>query len=355
MLKYIRICITAALLPLLFTACKHDDLEVPDIQQNYRQAGDFIKNNYDLSLLSAAVERAGMMAEFNGQGPFTLLAPSNTAFNELGIRKPSDFDRMSPDSLRNMLHYHLLNRRLILNEIPVNGVDVRYETLYEGRQLYTTLASYHVNGSPAFADNNLFFNGAYTTKKDVTLSNGSLFVIDKVMKYTPGTVQQWLSVHAEYSVFVAALKQFGLWEQLSGAGPFTIFAPDNTILEAAGITTASVAEMDTTQYNGQRLFGVYILPKKRYFITDFSAFNTIYGTNGYTARIPGDTCNYALSGSKDGYRGLPAEYTLSVYTPENLPLRGITGNISGRNDNLTDNGIVHYIPGTLYTPEEAKK
>lgn len=354
MFKYIRTCISVVLLPLLFTACKHDDLEVPDTQQSYRQAGDFIKNNYDLSLLNAAVERAGLMEELNGKGPFTILAPGNTAFNEIGIRKPADFDRMSPDSLRNLLHYHLLNRRLIVSEIPVNGVDVRYETLYGGRQLYTTLASYYNGGSPSYASNNLFFNGAYCTKKDITLSNGSLFVIDKVMKYTPGTVQDWLANHSEYSVFVAALKQFSLWEQLSQEGPFTVFAPDNSVLEAAGITASSLASMQTDQYIGARLFGVYILPKKRYFITDFSAFNTIYGFNGFTAKIPNDNCDYSVMGTKN--LGNPGEYTFRVFHPTVLgPLRSVTGNISGRNDNLTDNGIVHYIPAVLYYPEEAKK
>ena len=355
MFKYIRTCISVALLPLLFTACKHDDLEVPDIQQNYRQASDFIKNNYDLSLFSAAVERAGLTAELNGPGPFTLLAPSNTAFNELGIRKPADFDRMAVDSLRDLIHYHLLNRRLTSNEIPVNGVDVRYETLYGGRQLYTTLASYFDGGDPAFASNFLFFNGAYATKKDITLANGSLFVIDKVTKYTPGTVQEWLSVRPAYSVFVAALKKFNLWEQLSQDGPFTVFAPDNTVLEAAGITAASLAAMQTELYNGDRLFGVYILPKKRYFITDFAAFTVIYGTGAYTAKIPNDNNTYTLGGSKNTYNGLPAEYSITVSTPDGFPVRSVGSNISGRNDNLTDNGIVHHITGVLYNPEEAKK
>jgi uncharacterized surface protein with fasciclin (FAS1) repeats len=354
MFKHITTCISLALLPLLFTACKHDDLAVPDVNQQYRNAGDFIKNNYDLSLFNAAVERAGLKEELNSKGPITLLAPGNTAFNELGITRPSDFERMDADSLRNAMLYHVLDRRLVMGDIPVNGVDVRYTTLYGGRQLYTTLASYFITGSPEFSQNNLFFNGAYTTKKNVTLANGSLYVIDKVMKYTPGTVQDWLSAHAEYSVFVAALKHFNLWEQLKAEGPFTVFAPDNAALAAAGITAESLPEMRTDEYIGARLFGVYILPKRRFFITDFVAFNTIYGNNSYSDRIPNDTCNYSLMGMKSFIGTSPAEYTFSVTTPDAMPLRAVSGNLSGRNDNLTDNGIIHHMGAALYMPDEAK-
>lgn len=355
MFKYIRTCVQAAMLPLLLTACKHDDLEVPTAQENYRLAGDFIKNNYDLSLFNAAVEKAGLTAELNQQGPITLLAPGNTAFNELGIRKPSDFDAMNVDSLRDALHYHILNRRLNIVDIPVNGVDIRYETLYKGLQLYTTYASYTANGDPQYGPYNLFFNGALAAKKDITLVNGSMYVIDKVMKYTPGTIQQWLSARAEYSVFVSALKHFGLWEQLAKEGPFTVLAPDNTVLEAGGITEATLATLSPDEYIGQRLFGVYIIQRNRYFVTDFSAFQTIYGKSGYTARIDNDTYSYNIFGNSYVTAGRPSEYTMVAMNQIGNNLHTVVGNISGRNDNLTDNGVIHYIPQMLYTPEEAKK
>jgi uncharacterized surface protein with fasciclin (FAS1) repeats len=339
------------------TGCDHDDLELDNEVTNYRPAADFIRNNYDLTLFYAALERTSLVEELNGEGPFTVLAPRNTAFNELGIRKPEDFDNMDVDSLRNMMRYHVLDRRLLLSEIPVNGVDVRYATLHEGKQLYTTLASRYAGNPGSTLENQLFFNGAYAARKDITLSNGILCVLDKVMKYNPGTVQEWLDKHTEYSILVAGLKKFGLWERLAKEGPFTIFAPDNDAFIAAGMDMAAVEMLDTDNYIGARLFGIYVLPKKRYFITDFAAFTIIYSIGGFTAGVENDKYTYSLSGQMEYYLGTPASYNMAVRNPDDVfggPIRQVTGNTSSRNDNLTDNGVVHYMPEVLIRPEEAK-
>lgn len=359
MFRSIRTYITLMLLSTAgITACDHDDLELSNEVTNYRPASDFIRNNYDLTLFYAALERTGLVEELNGKGPFTVLAPRNTAFNELGIRKPEDFDRMDIDSLRNMMRYHVLGRRLLLSEIPVNGVDVRYASLYDGKELYTTLASRYSGDPEATPENQLFFNGAYAARKDITLSNGVLCLLDKVMKYNPETVQEWLERHGEYSILTAGLKKFGLWEQLSGEGPFTIFAPDNNAFIAAGMDMATVEMLNTDNYAGARLFGIYVLPRKRYFITDFAAFKIIYSIGGFTAGIENDKYTYSLSGEMYPFLGTPASYSMAVSNPDNIsggPIRTVTGNTSARNDFLTDNGVVHYMPEVLIHPEEAKK
>lgn len=359
MFRSIRSYITVMLLSTVgITSCDHDDLGLSNEVTSYRPAADFIRNNYDLTLFYAALERTGLVEELNGKGPFTVLAPNNTAFNELGIRHPEDFDRMDTDSLRNMMRYHVLDRRLLLSEIPVNGIDVRYATLHEGKELYTTLASRFAGSPDASLYNQLFFNGAYAIRTDVTLSNGVLCVLDKVMKYNPETVQDWLEKHTEYSILVAGLKKFGLWEQLSGEGPFTVFAPDNDAFIAAGMDMETVEILNTDNYIGARLFGVYVLPKKRYFITDFAAFTIIYALGGFTAGIENDNYTYTLSGEKNVYLGTPASYNMSVRNPDDIsgsPVGQVMGNTSSRNDYLTDNGVVHYMPQVLITMEQALK
>lgn len=351
MFKYMLV----ALLPVVFFGCKHDELVVPDAGATYRLAGDFIKNNYDLSLFNAAMEYTGLNTTMNEDGPFTLFVPGNTAFNDLGITRAADFEKLNKDSLKAALQYHILARRLPSTDIPSNGVDVRYTNL-ANEQVYITYASFPVD-YPQFPVNYLFINGAYASKKDVVLANGVLYVIDRVMKYTPGTVQAWLAARSEYSVFVAGLKQFGLWDQLAGEGPFTVFAPDNTALENAGITMESLPTLTTDRYIGARLFGVYVLPKKRFFLTDFPAFATIYSDGGITATIANDTYQYILSATKNYINGA-TEYIFSYQDPARPflgTLRSVAGNTSRRNDNLTDNGVVHYLPQVLILPDEAKK
>ncbi|SEA84508.1 Fasciclin domain-containing protein [Chitinophaga terrae (ex Kim and Jung 2007)] len=356
MFKYIRTCMMLSLLPLAFSACKHDELAVPGEKESFRLAGDFIRNNYDLSLFNAAMEYTGLAEEMNGPGPYTLLVPGNTAFNELGITRPSDFQKLNKDSLKAALQYHILSRRLPSSAIPANGVDIRYTNL-ANKEVYLTYAAFPVD-YPQFPTNHIYVNGSFVTKKDVVLANGILYVLDKVIKYNPGTVQDWLAARPEYSVFVAALKQFGLWNQLSGEGPFTVLAPDNEALAKAGITMESLQLYTPERYLGARLFGVYLLRKRHFFLTDFPAFSSMYGASGTQAAIEGDSYEYTMSATKNTYQVSPTVYTFGYQDPARPflgVLRSVTGNTSRRNDNLTDNGVVHYLPGVVVMPEEALK
>src|SRR5690606_3542689 len=104
---------------------------------NLRPGADFIKNNYEMSLFSAALQKLGYTEELNSAGPFTFLVPTDLAFNELGIYRPSDFDKLDRDSLKKIIAYHILPAQLRLSDIPTNGVDVRYPTL-AGPALYAS-------------------------------------------------------------------------------------------------------------------------------------------------------------------------------------------------------------------------
>lgn len=359
MLTYIRTCVAVTLLVTAFSACKHENLEVPDDKKTFRMAGDFIKNNYDLTLFAAAIEYTGLQDELNSEGPFTLLAPNNSAWNELGISRVSDFAAWNADSLRDVLRYHILPRRLTIGDIPSNSMDVRYASMYEGHEPYFSYIAYGPSG-PQYPINSLFINGAYAVKKDVALANGVLHMVDKVMKYKPGTVQDWLA-NSEYTLFVAALKKFGKWEQLAGEGPFTVLAPDNEAMEAGGITEAWLQSVDTARYYGNRMFNIHIQTKRRLFTTDFAAANNLYGAGSFKENIPGDHFIYQWNGGKETYRPTPGYVSASFIDPPTeerpweLPVRSFTGNISNRNDNLTDNGVIHYLPGVLVQPAEAIK
>src|ERR1041384_627175 len=117
---------------LLTVSCKHEQLEVYQEQLSYRGGADFIKNNYDLSLFAAAIEKAGMTEELNTKGPITILAPNDKAFRQLGIQSAADFDKMNVDSLREMIRYHVLDRRLLDVDVSRGVVDARYTTLSGG-------------------------------------------------------------------------------------------------------------------------------------------------------------------------------------------------------------------------------
>ncbi|WP_021191567.1 fasciclin domain-containing protein [Sphingobacterium sp. IITKGP-BTPF85] len=133
------------MLSFFLFSCEHPDLTVVVPNENLRPASDFIKNNYEMTLFSAALEKVGLASTLNEKGPYTVLVPTDAAFNELGIFRPSDFDKMNLDSLKKVIQYHILPRRMLLRDIPSNGVDVRYATL-AGSELYASLGSVGPNG-----------------------------------------------------------------------------------------------------------------------------------------------------------------------------------------------------------------
>jgi len=350
---------------ILFFSCKHADLTLPKPSENLRPAADFLKNNYDFSLFYAALEYTGLTDTLNGKGPFTILAPDNQSFNELGIQFRDDFLRLNKDSLRQMMRYHILSRRLLQADVPVNGVDVRYMTL-SGNELYTSLASY-APGNEAYPYNQLYFNGSLAYRKDVPLANGVLHVLNKVMKYYPGkTVQDWLSAHANYSMYVSGLKKFGLWNELAGEGPFTIFPPNNNAFADAGISQSDIDQLDPAKYIGARLFGVYILYKKRYFLSDQIVFNIINNESFYNTQVRDDNSWMSFQTNQDGiYPNNIPFYAITWSSPKdpsvpydpNQVFTTVTGSIqnSASMDHLCGNGVLHDMTGILVTPAQASK
>lgn len=349
------------LIPVLIltglSACKHNDLDVAKPNENFRPAADFIHNNYDLSLFSAAIEKAGMAEQLNGAGPFTILAPNNNAFNILGINRPSDFDKMNPDSLKALVQRHILDRRILVQDIPVNGIDIRYRTL-AGTEVYASIGSYNPGAANGTWTNMLYMNGAYASKKDVNLTNGILHVLERVMKYTPkSTVQSWLDKHPKYSLFVSALKKFGLWDQLAAEGPFTVFAPNNQAFIEAGLDASAIAALEPGRYIGARLFGSYILPKKHFFLSDFAVIGFINNDGEYVTDIANDTWFLSVNGGRSMFNG-EMSYSMQTRTAREYPYDvgpWITSNSQAELDNLVDNGLVHDNQHLLVLPSQALK
>ncbi|WGQ10902.1 fasciclin domain-containing protein [Pedobacter gandavensis] len=339
---------------LLLASCKHEDLTIAAPNENIRPAGDFVKNNYEMRLFYAALLKTGFADQLNGTGPFTVLAPTDEAFNRMGVYNPSDFNKMNLDSLKKVIGYHLIPRKLRVSDIPNNGIDVRYATLSDA-DLYVSRASTNPNGG---AENELYFSGSEVTRQDVVLANGSLHVLDNVMKPNFNkTVQAWLAGHPDYSVFVSGLKKFNLWDQLAGTAEFTVFAPNNEALKNVGITAASLNEMDASKYLGDLLFGVYLLYDRHFFVSDTEVFARI-NSNGAFNYFLKNSSYYMTFGGGKLYPTFKLGYGLTLRPgngPADNPIKSATSNIVAKNDNLCSNGLVHHLADGMVTPEQAIK
>lgn len=343
------------ILSFLLFSCEHPDLTVVVPNENLRPASDFIKNNYEMTLFSAALEKVGLTETLNEKGPYTVLVPTDDAFNELGIFRPSDFDKMDLDSLKKVIQYHILPRRMLLRDIPSNGVDVRYATL-AGTELYASLGSVGPNGgTPA---NELFFSGAKATRKDVILSNGVLYVLDKMMKPHFDThIQGWLAARPVYSVFVSGLKKFGLWDQLATGGPFTIFAPTNEALAEVGITSESLRTLSPENYRADVLFGAYILYNKHFFVSDSKVLSVINSSGIYKYNLKNNPHEMSFSGA-EAYPSFVLSYFLRLRADHTVMapvIAEVSYGIGAKMDYLCRNGVVHDLDRGLVKPEQAIK
>lgn len=123
-----------------------------------------------LSILVEAVVAADLVATLKGPGPFTVFAPSNDAFvallSELGVTK----DALLADKalLTKVLTYHVLPKRVLKAEIPLNSPIATVQG-----------QSITVNSSLQIIDQRGRTSGI--SAADIFNTNGVVHLIDKVL------------------------------------------------------------------------------------------------------------------------------------------------------------------------------
>ncbi|AOM77239.1 hypothetical protein BFS30_08740 [Pedobacter steynii] len=342
MMKQYSLKFMVFLLLVLNLACKHERVVLFAPNLNLRPAGEFINNNYEFKLFNAALKITGLSEILNGQGPFTVFAPSDLAFNNMGIRTPADFQKMNLDSLRDVMKYHIVTQRMSSMDVAKKTVDNPFNTLL-GHPVLLSLGN--------DTDYDFYINGSRITRKDIDLANGILNTVDKVIKYQPVTVKKYLESQERYGIFVAALKKFGLLDQLDTEGPWTVLALPNSAFEQQNISKEDIEKLNPASFK-KRLFGTYIF-KLQFFRSDLliltkSGGSGEYDPSGAAVRVP-------IPGDEEYSHGM-AGYNLFVIKTDygNYPIvRETTTGPADRIDLLFKNGIIHEAGELVIYPEEA--
>jgi uncharacterized surface protein with fasciclin (FAS1) repeats len=136
-------------------------------------------NSKDHTTLVAAVKAAGLVDTLEGKGPFTVFAPTNTAFGKLpagtvdSLLKPD----MKP-TLTKVLTYHVvpgnLDSTALAAQIQAGGGKATLKTV-QGETLTVSMSGGNAIVTDAKG------NAATVTTADVRQSNGVIHVIDKVL------------------------------------------------------------------------------------------------------------------------------------------------------------------------------
>ncbi len=292
----------------------------------------------DLSSLAAALTVADqtvgtdLIGTLSGNGPFTVFAPTNAAFEALlaqldGFDSLDDFDTDEERALlTSILTYHV-----------VAGAEVFSGDLSEG-QVVTTVQgetlSVSLQGGVTITD--ATGTPAAVTAADIEASNGVVHVINKVL--IPQSVLDALSVEEPQTIvdlavatedlsnLVAAVTQAGLVTALQGDGPFTVFAPTNAAFEAflSDNGFASVAEVPVDVLTQVLLNHVV---SGKFLSTDLST-------------------SYVSSLSTAGPDG--ANLSLFIDTASGVTVNGISDVVTP--DIEASNGVVHIVNAVIGLP-----
>ncbi|WP_425077275.1 fasciclin domain-containing protein [Psychroserpens sp. S379A] len=220
---------------------------------------DVVINTEALSNLEAAVIKADLVDTLNGDGPFTVFAPTDDAFIALMDALGDDFNSLDDFDttdeialLRNILLYHVIPAEVTSDMLSADQVP----TALTGNNIEVIASnSTFVIGDASDTDANI-------TGTDIMASNGVAHTIDKVLlpqeavdfvnSLRPNIVELAQDT-ADLSSLVAALAQAdaGLVDLLQTDGPFTVFAPTNQafsdLLDDLGDDYNSLADFDTIE------------------------------------------------------------------------------------------------------------
>ncbi len=207
----------------IFTACNEDD---PVVTEEPNTVVDYVLGDPNFSLLKDAVVKAGLDGVLSGEGPFTVFAPDNDAFQAfLDAIGTNTIDNTPADALVAVLTNHVLS-----GNVKSTDLATGYFSTLSATGFGDATTSIYIN-----VDNGVTINGTAKVKAaDVNVDNGVIHVIDAVIGL-PDIVTFALA-DPNFSSLVAALTVEGLSvnfvEVLSGEGPFTVFAPTNAAFQA---------------------------------------------------------------------------------------------------------------------------
>jgi len=251
--------------------------------------------------LVSAVVQAELLTTLQGDGPFTLFAPTDQAFTDAGIDLASLDTPEGKAALTDILLYHV-----IAGEVPSSAVT-------------ECLTATTVNGNPISftVGDGVMVNDASVTLADVNTSNGVIHVIDKVLTptATPNDIPRTAQCTGVHNSLVASVIQAELLPTLQGDGPFTIFAPTDQAFIDAGIV---LADLDT--------------PEGKAALSDILLYHVVAG------EVPASAVTDCMSAT--AVNGNPLSFTVG----DSVMVNGATVTAT---DVATSNGLIHVIDKVL--------
>lgn len=213
---------------IAFTSCSSDDdnAVVPQAQNIVEIA----LASPNLSSLVAALSAADgdLVNVLGGDGPFTVLAPTNEAFATfLAANNFGSLEEVPTDILSQILLNHVIMANVTASDLTTAGAGYT-NTSASGPN--NNAMSLYFNTSDGVT-----FNGVSSvTTADIEASNGTIHIVDAVIGIP--TVVTFAAADPSFTTLVTALTELtpatDFVDILQGEGPFTVFAPTDDAFSA---------------------------------------------------------------------------------------------------------------------------
>ena len=168
--------------------------------------------------LAAALEAGGLVPALQGEGPFTVFAPTDEAFAKLpdgtleSLLKPENKAK-----LQAILKYHVVPGRVPAEKV----VGMKGAVTLQGQRANIRVV-----------DGAVMIDGAKVVKTDIDCTNGVVHVIDHVILPETRSITEVAAGKKQFWTLLKAAKAAGLAETLATKGPFTVFAPTDEAFDA---------------------------------------------------------------------------------------------------------------------------
>lgn len=200
---------------------------------------DIAANDAQFSTLVAALQEENLVSALQGDGPFTVFAPTNEAFANLLVRfNMTTEELLAYPKLNEILLYHVVSGNIKSSALS-DGMEA---TTLQGEKIMVDLAD------------GVEIDYANVIAADIEATNGVIHVIDQVL--VPESIAMELDAkpsiveialgNEDFSMLVSLLQKADLVTALQGDGPFTVFAPTNAafndLLNALDISASELME-----------------------------------------------------------------------------------------------------------------
>ena len=227
---------------LLFQSCNNND------DDNVEEPSTIINlavDSADLTSLVAALERTNLVSTLQGEGPFTVLAPSNDAFvTFLSANNFNSLEDVPVDVLTNILLNHVISGSVLSSDLSTGYAN----TLATSSASQTSMSIY------IDVSNGVNFNGVSSvTSADILAVNGVIHKVDAVIGLP--SVVTFATADPNFSTLVSALTRNDLTTDFisilstttgTSPAPFTVFAPINDAFNRllTELNLTSLSEID---------------------------------------------------------------------------------------------------------------